>query len=226
MNLKLPAAIAASIALAGGAAACGSTNSDSGTSASSGSSRSQQSAKPVAKITSLSGQSTAVALDSGFVKALQQLKLKPAPVGDATVSQSGVASFPITGGKVTYYKPGTVSPYVQGIIRHQGAGLSLTSAKGTTVKLTNFVVDPGKSLLTGDVSVDGKTAAKGAPLFFLNGNTLQPLKTKPSGKAILQGTTVELKPSAAKLLNKTFGVTALEGGLKIGVAKITLNTAA
>jgi hypothetical protein len=223
MNIRTPAAIATSIALATGAAACGSSSSGSSSSSSSGSGSS--SSKPVAKIDSLSGKSTSVALDGGFVKALQSLKLTPAPVGSASISKAGVASFPITGGNVTYYKPGTVTPYVKGKIDHSGSGLSLTGG-GKTVKLTDFVVDPGTSELTGKVSVNGKVAAKKAPLFFLDGRTLQPLKTKSNGTAVLQGTTVDLKPDAAALLNKVFGVKALKGGLKIGVAKITVNTSA
>ena len=43
---------------------------------------------------------------------------------------------------------------------------------------------------------------------------------------MLEGTTVKLKAEAADLLNQTFGVTALEEGLEIGVAKITVNTSA
>jgi hypothetical protein len=125
---------------------------------------------------------------------------------------------------VTYYKPGSVSPYVQGEIDHAGSGLSLTGG-GKTVKLTDFVVDPGKSVLTGTVTVDGKQAAKSAPLFFLDGRTLQPLKTG-DGTATLQGTTVKLKDEAATLLNQTFGTDALKGGLVIGVATITVNTTA
>ena len=65
----------------------------------------------------------------------------PAPVGDAKISKAGVASFPITGGNVTYYTPGTESPYVQGMINHAGSGLSLTGG-GKTVELTDFDVDP------------------------------------------------------------------------------------
>jgi hypothetical protein len=218
--------VAASAAvLAFGAAACGSSDTTS-TSSSSGSSTAAAAApKPVAQIDQLTGRTTAVALDAGFVKALGQLKLTPAPLGKASVSKAGVASFPITGGNVTYYKPGTVSPYVQGMIMHQGSGLSLTGG-GKTVKLTNFVVDPGKSVLTGKVTVDGKVAAASAPLFFLNGNTLKPLQVNDNGTAVLEGTTVELKQEAADLLNQTFGVKALKGGLKIGVAKITVNTGA
>jgi hypothetical protein len=40
---------------------------------------------------------------------------------------------------------------------------------------------------------------------------------------VLQGTTVKLKQDAADLLNQTFGTDALQGGLKIGVAKITVD---
>jgi hypothetical protein len=214
------AAFASVGALALGAAACGSSDDDAGSSTNAAATK----PKPVAQIDQLSGKDTAVALDAGFVDALGQLKLTPAPVGSAAISKAGVASFPITGGNVTYYKPGSVSPYVQGEIDHDGSGLSLTSADGKTVKLTDFVVDPGTSTLTGTVSVDGKTAAESAPLFFLDGRTLKPLQTdQANGTAVLQGTTVKLKQDAADLLNQTFGTDALKGGLKIGVAKITVD---
>ena len=181
-------------------------------------------ASPVATIPTLSGQDTSVTLDAGFVQALGTLKLTPAPVGKAEISKAGVASFPITGGNVTYYKPGTKSPYVQGMIDHDDSGLSLTGG-GKQVELTDFEIDPGKSVLTGKVTVDGKLAADSAPLFFLDGRTLKPLETKPNGTAVLEGTTVKLKDEAAALLNKTFGTDALKGGFVIGVAKITVNTA-
>jgi hypothetical protein len=210
------AAMATTAMLAIGASACGGDDEQSTTTTAS-------TPDPVAQIDALSGRSTAVTLDPGFVKALGTLKLTPAPVGEGAISKAGVASFPITGGNVTYYEPGTVSPYVQGGINHDGSGLSLTGG-GKTVELTDFVVDPGKSVLTGKVSVDGKVAAEGAPLFFLDGRTLQPLKTKGQ-TAILEGTTVKLKAEAASLLNDTFGTDALAGGLVIGVAKITVNTA-
>ncbi len=226
MRLRTPAVLAAVAALSLGAAACGSSSKSTTSSSNSGTSSSSQSStpKPVAKIDQLSGRSTAVALDSGFVSALQSLKLTPAPVGNASISKSGTASFPITGGNVTYFKPGSTTPYVQGSIDHSGSGLSLTGG-GKKVKLTNFVVDPGKSVLTGKVTVDGKVAAKSAPLFFLDGRTLKPLEAKTNGTAVLAGTTVKLKSEAADLLNTTFGVKALKEGLVIGVAKITVNTA-
>src|SRR4051812_23243622 len=221
MHMKTLAALAATAALGLGATACGGSDSEANTA----SARKQsQTVKPVAEIPSLTGKDTAVALDAGFVKALGQLKLTPAPVGTAQISKAGVASFPITGGNVTYYTPGTESPYVQGMIDHDGSGLSLTGG-GKTVELTDFEVDPGKSVLTGKVSVDGKVAAESAPLFFLDGRTLKPLETNDNGTAVLEGTTVKLKEEAAQLLNQTFGTDALAGGLVIGVAKITVNTA-
>jgi hypothetical protein len=214
MRLRTPSILLATAALGLGVAACGSD--DTPSAAKTGN-------EPVAQVDQLSGRATAVTLDAGFADALSTLKLTPAPVGDATISRAGVASFPITGGNVKYYKPGTVSPFVQGEIDHAGAGLSLTGG-GKTVELTDFVVDPGASVLTGTVSVDGEEAAQDAPLFFLDGRTLNPLEVNDDGTAVLEGTTVKLKAEAAELLNQTFAVDALKEGLVIGVAKITINT--
>jgi hypothetical protein len=214
--LRPLAALATVAVLALGAAACGDDDEPTASAATA-------SPKPVAQIDSLSGRQTEVALDAGFVDALGTLKLTPAPIGDGQITKDGVARFPITGGNVTYYKPGSVSPFVQGEIDHEGSGLSLTGG-GKTVELTDFVVDPGASVLTGKVSVDGEVAAESAPLFFLDGRTLQPLKNQ-GATAVLEGTTVKLKDEAASLLNDTFGTDALAGGLVIGTAKITVNVA-
>ena len=208
-------AISALVAVLGlGAAACGDDDEQ-------GATTSAAAPEPVAQIDPVNGRTTEVALDKGFVEALGTLKLTPAPVGDGKITQAGVARFPITGGAVTYYEPGTVAPFVQGELDHDGSGLSLTGG-GKTVELTDFVIDPGASVLTGTVSVDGKMAAEDAPLFFLDGRTLQPLETTAS-TATLEGTTVKLKDEAATLLNDTFGTDALKGGLVIGVAKIDLD---
>jgi hypothetical protein len=215
--------LAAAGVLTFGFAACGSDDKD--TSSNSSGASSTETVKPVAEIDDLSGGvDTQVTLDAGFVKALTSLKVTPAPVGDATISKAGVAKFPITGGNVKYYKPGSVTPYVQGEIDHDGSGLSLT-AGDTKVELTDFKIDPGASVLTGKVSVNGTVAAESAPLFFLDGRTLNPLATGPNNTAILEGTTVKLKQEAADLLNKTFKIDALKAGLVIGVAKITVKTA-
>lgn len=209
--LTLPALIAV---LALGVAACGD---DDGAATAATSDQ-----EPVATIDSLSGEQTAVTLDGSFVQALTDLGVTPGTVGDATL-KDGAVSFPITGGNVTYYDPSQpLRPYVQGIIEHDGSGLSL-EAGGTEVELTDFVIDPGTSELTGDVAVDDKTAAEGALLFDLDGATLKPLEVNESrGTATLEGTTVKLSDEAAGLLNDTFGIDALEGGLVIGVSAITV----
>jgi hypothetical protein len=225
LRTTYPAALAAAVVIALGATACGSDD-EPGTGSATAQTQAAATPEPVAQIDALSGKQTAVKLDAGFVEALTTLKVTPGAVGDGRITEGGSAIFPITGGNVTYYTPGSVSPYVQGRIEHAGSGLSL-EAGGKTVELTDFVIDPGRSVLTGKVSVDGKVAAESAPLFFLDGRTLNPLEVnKSNGTAVLEGTTVKLKDESAQLLNQTFGVDALEGGLKIGVAKITVNTGA
>lgn len=179
--------------------------------------------KPVADIKSLTGMSTSVKLDAGFVKAITGLGLTPGVLGSAKLdAATGVVSFPITGGHVTVYKKGAVTPYVQGSIKHDGSGLSL-KAGGTTVQLENFDVDPGNnSTLFGDVSANGTSVVKHAPLFTLDGSTLQPLTTS-GNTATLTGTRVLVSAAAADLLDKTFKTTAVKAGLLVGVATIVVN---
>jgi hypothetical protein len=181
--------------------------------------------KPVGQFKTLSGNSTSVVLDAGFVKALGALKLTPGLIGTAKMA-NGTVSFPITGGNATIYKKGDVTPYVQGAVDHQGSGLSLTGG-ATKVDLKNFVVHPGNnSNLTGEVDVvaGGKTtvAAKSLKLFDLDGSTLKTPTISKAGVATLQGTTVYLSAEAAKALNGVFKTNALAGGqkVKIGTAII------
>ena len=212
-NRKVIAGLALAAAAALPLAACSSTDDSS--------SDKTTVAKPVARINALSGNDTAIKLDKGFTDALTSLKLTPGTVGKATLADGSV-DFPITGGNVTYFKPGTAKPYVIGQIQHEGSGLSLT-AGGTKVELTNFNVDPGISRVYGDVTVNGKVAVTSAFLFQLRGATLKPLQTE-GDTAILEGTKVFISPVAADLLNKTFGTDAVTDKLLVGVAKITVNT--
>ena len=79
-------------------------------------------------------------------------------------------------------------------------------------------------MLAGTVTVDGEVAAESAPLFFLDGRALEPLRADGS-QAVLEGTTMKLKDEAAQVRNEALGTDALAGGLVIGVAKITIDTA-
>jgi hypothetical protein len=201
-------------------AAC--SSSDSSDSASSSSSETKTAvAKPVARINALSGEDTAVKLDAGFADALKTLGLTPGVVGDGKLTDGSLV-FPITGGNVTYFKPGTAKPYVIGQIQHEGSGFSL-EAGGTKVEITNLNVDPGASRVYGDVAVNGKTAVTSAFIFQLRGATLKPLQTE-GDTAILEGTKVYISPVAASLLNDTFKTDAVTDALLVGVAKITVNT--
>jgi hypothetical protein len=206
LTMKVALAVVTAAAVAVSVSACSSSGSDK---------------KPVANITTLTGQSTSVLLDSGFTQALTTLGLAPGTLGTAKLD-NGSVSFPITGGHVTVYKKGAVNPYVQGDIQHNGSGLSLT-AGNTTVQLQNFDINPGSSQLFGDVSVNGTVAVKHAYLFNLDGSTLKPLDVSGT-TATLTGTRVLVSPVAAPLLDKTFNTTAVKAGLLVGVATIVVNT--
>ncbi|GAA0607097.1 hypothetical protein GCM10009547_06280 [Sporichthya brevicatena] len=180
--------------------------------------------EPVAALTNLTGKMTEVVVDPGFLEGLTSLKLTPGVVGTAKL-KDGTLSFPITGGSATYYTPGSRTPYVESAIAHDGSGISLTDGK-TKVELTNFLVDAGTSMLTGDVSANGKSVVKGAPLFFLDGRTLEPLQVNEAkNQAVLYGTTVSLTAAAADLLNATYKTDALTEFFKVGIARITLKLA-
>jgi len=222
-NLKTTFAAAASIAvIALGATACG-DDSDS-TTDSKGTSSSASAPKPVASIDAVTGQSTAIALDTGFTDALTALKLTPGVTGDGELTPEGSLVFPITGGNVTVFKPGQVSPYVIGQLQHVNSGLTLT-AGDTEVKLSNFNVDPGVSRVYGDVYVNGELAVSSAFLFQLDGRTLEPLAVEGS-EATLTGTKVEISEVAAGLLNEVFKTDAVKAGLLVGIATITVDVPA
>lgn len=203
----------------GSASPGGSSSSDASSSASA--SAPAAAPTPAAEIASLKGKMTQVTLSPKFLAGLTALKLTPGLIGTAKLN-GAVLTFPITGGSVKYYTPGSIDPYVQGMIEHNGSGLTLTDGK-TKVGLKNFVVDPGKSVLTGDVTANGQSVVKGADLFFLDGSTLKPLQMSGSD-AVLAGTTVSLTKTAAGLLNKTFKTKALAEFFPVGIAKITVAT--
>ncbi|WP_148612852.1 hypothetical protein [Nocardioides rubriscoriae] len=209
---KTLAAIAGLALLALPLAACGSEDEDSA------------GGKPeaIAMIGDLStdGGTTAVKLDAGTLEALDGLGVVPGTFGTAKITDGSII-FPITGGNVTVFEKDAVPRYVVGQVQHEGSGLSLT-AGGKTVVVGNFNVDPTVSLVYGDVALDKKVVATSIPILRLDGRTLM-TPTFNDGKAVLEGSGVFLTDGAADLLNSTFGVDALSGSTKIGVAKITAN---
>ncbi|MDO9457328.1 hypothetical protein [Nocardioides sp.] len=223
---KVLAGLAGLALLAGPLAACGSDDSDSSSNDSSSSSESSGRIDYLAQITDLSqnGGDTSVKLDPGFLEALTTLKVTPSPFEDATLDGDTI-TFPITGGNVGLFKPGTTPDYVVGQVQHEGSGLNL-EAGGTTVTVGNFNVDPVASLVYGDVAVDDAVAATDIPIFRLDGTTLQEPDLAGGGNEVtLQGSGVFLTEGAATLLNDTFGIQDLSGDVKVGVATIKVKTA-
>lgn len=204
--------------LAAPLAACSSEDEGSGSGSSSSSAP-----EPVAVVEDVKGQTTQVTLDQGFVDAITGLGLTPAAVGGGELVD-GALRFPISGGNVTVFTPGEVSPYVIGQLQHEGSGFTLT-AGDTEVTIGNLNVDPGVSRVYGDVLLNGDPVVSSAYIFRLNGNTLMPLEAdSDAGTATLEGTEVYVSDVAAQLLNDTFGVTDVTDQLLVGVAKITVNT--
>jgi hypothetical protein len=193
-------------------AACGSSSKSSSSTPAAGAS-----ASPIATVATLTGKQTAVTVNTDTIAALTKLGIKVTPEGKATsvmLSDGGAIAFPITGGHVTVY-PKTVTPYVQGELDHAGSGLTFTVGS-KSLNVTDFVVDPGSSMLTATVG-GGKP---GTPLFALDGTNL--VITTPSDGYHLDGTIVKLLPSAASALDAYFGVPdgTVPGNAVIGTAHI------
>jgi len=164
------------------------------------------------EISRLSGTSTSVVLDPATLSALTSLGVAPAPVGSATLNGSTV-TFPITGGFAAIHSDKSAKPgYVDGVVLHQGSGLSFTKGS-TVVTATDFVVDPGTSILYATVGSQARV-----PLFFLDGSNLA--VSSVGGAVHLDGTVVKLTPQAATALDQAFATTALTPYATVGVAHI------
>jgi hypothetical protein len=202
------AAAVAAAGLAAGLAACSSSGGGKA-----------DSNKPVAQLASLSGQSTTVALDTGFVKAISSLKLTPGLIGSAKLNVFDL-TFPVTGGHVTVYPSGH-KPVAQGLIEHATSGVSFTGT-GVKIGLKNLVVRLGTtSTLTGEVDVNNQVVLKSATLFDLDESTATAPSVK-NGVTTLAGGTVYLDAGAAKSLDGILKTKVLEqaGKIKIGIATI------
>jgi hypothetical protein len=211
MPIKTKASIAALVgALALAGAACGSdSTSKSGTSAAA------QSTDMVTAIPSLSGVGTSVAIDAGTAGALKSLGVALAPSGNATFdAATSTITFPITSGYAEIHSDPSFKPgYIVGSIEHQGSGFTL-AAGSTKVELSDFVVDPGNSVLYGTVGGSPKV-----PLLSLDGTAVK-VGSDSQGNVTLDGTVAKLTDTAAGALNKAFNVTALKAGLPLGTVHL------
>ena len=167
-----------------------------------------------AEVSRLNGKSTSVQLNADTAKALQGLGVSVAPVGSATFDgATSTVSFPITGGFAAIHSDRNYQPgYIAGSVLHQASGLKFS--KGSkSLEVTDFVVDPGTSMLT--ATAGGKS---GIPLLFLDGTNVK--VTAQEADVVLDGTVAKLTAPAAAALNSTFGVTAFSEGLPLGVVHL------
>ncbi|HEX3393117.1 MAG TPA: hypothetical protein VHS52_01205 [Acidimicrobiales bacterium] len=168
----------------------------------------------VTAIPNLTGVGTSVKLDGGTAKALSGLGVALAPFGSATFDAgSSTITFPITSGYAEIHsdlghKPG----YIAGSIEHTGSGFTLTAGP-TQVTLTDFVVDPGNSMLYGSVG-----GAPKVPLLDLDGTNVK--VSMDAGNVVLDGTVAKLTGTAAGALNKSFATNAIKAGTPLGVVHL------
>ncbi len=218
MSFKTKASIAALVgALALTGVACGDDNSSdsnaSGTPA-------KAATNKVTAIPSLTGTGTSVKIDAGTAEALKSLGVALAPIGSAKFEAStSTITFPITSGYAEIHSDLNVKPgYIQGSIAHEGSGFSL-SAGSTKVELSDFVVDPGNSVLYGTVGGTPKV-----PLLSLDGTNVK--VSMEGSDVVLQGTVAKLTDTAAGALNKAFNVSALKAGIPLGTVRLVAKGAA
>jgi hypothetical protein len=122
----------------------------------------------------ITGGTTAVALDSTFVTTVTGAGISPAALAPGILTGT-TATFPITGGDTT-----------TGIILHSG-GLSFTRGTNSAI-LENFVIDGNALLLRGEVIANGGTPMMNVNLFNIaSGNTLTINSALASGLSAVFG---------------------------------------
>lgn len=122
---------------------------------------------------------TAVALDAGFMEALESLCLTPAPVGDGEITEDGSAVFPITGGNVTYFEPG-----VPALAAATGACSPLL-INGPCVRLAKALRYPGRRWRRGH---RGMFRATGGSRVRVSVDSAQARRQRVSGGRITSST--------------------------------------
>lgn len=171
----------------------------------------------VTALSRLTGTSTTLTIDPSVVAALQSLGVGLAPTGTASVPGPGAVQFPITAGFAAIHSNRGFSPgYVVGSILHQGSGIALSTAPGPAtrrVALSDFVVDPGDSVLSATLA--GKPRF---PLFYLDGAKLA--VTPTANGVTLDGTVARLTDTSAKALDEVFATAVFAPGMAIGTVHL------
>jgi len=154
---------------------------------------------------------TKVQLSEDFVEGLTALNLAPGVIKPAYLKLKwGQVRFPISGGGIDLAT-------ARGDVFHTG-GLSLTNEGGTTVGLSNFIIDTTDApVLTGLVTVDGDLVDR-IPLFNLE--LTAPPEVKWARILKIRSVGVTLTEEAADALNGVFGISAFYEGFPIGVATV------
>jgi hypothetical protein len=228
-------AVAAAMAVAMAVSACSTSGSSSAPAT-----RSDGSAAPapgvgtdtVIAVPYIHGDRTEVVLDAGTVAALTGLGVtlgkSGAAILDLGAGPGGTISFPITSGYAEVHSDKSARPgYIQGSIQHAGSGLTLTRG-ASKVRLADFVVDPGNSVLYGTVSTGSSTDDTESghtvtvPLLDLDGSALT--ITAGAGTIALSGTVARLTGGAAQALDRAFGTSAITPGTPLGVVRLTAST--
>jgi hypothetical protein len=151
----------------------------------------------------VAGGTTTLRLTSGAARALDSLGVAVTPLRPARAGRSGV-SFPVSGGSVN---PATGS----GTIRHRG-GLRLRAGH-TTVNLRDFVIRAGSAN-----TISTRVGSARLSAFRID---LEDARVRRNGIGTsVSGVKVTLSARGAAALNRAFGVSAFQRGLRIGTATV------
>lgn len=170
---------------------------------------SQTQAEPTVR---LSDGSTTVQLSADLVNALGTLGVTPGVTEPGTLTDDGVATFPIVSGALDLETS-------IGEISHSG-GLTLsTGDAAAVVDLFNFIIDNtgDRLVLTGLAALNDDLAGR-FPLFTLDFSNAQ-VDTSDTDLTVT-GVVLGLTAEGAAALNAAFGVSAFTDGFNIGTANI------
>jgi hypothetical protein len=169
----------------------------------------------VTTIASLTGTGMSLTLATATVAALKAVGVTIAPEGTASLVSGGAAmNFPITSGYAEVHSDRSFKPsYVLGSIEHYGSGITL-GVGGTSVNLTDLVVDLGESMIYGTIGT-----TEDVPLLSLGRRSLTVKQT--GGVLVVGGLAADLTATGASELDALFHTTAITANMPLGTVQIT-----